>query len=146
MHARVFSTIIGSGCSCRVLRHTYHLHGKEYGGLWLPPILSMSTWGCMRAADQGRDDIPELTWVADEGQLWLSSVTMQGTGTDRSLAIDGFSLVHAESAPQPTRPCINPQSHASQLECMHAMQLGSTMRWAVQCAGPACCVRVGLKV
>lgn len=95
----------------------------------MPPILSMSTWGCMRAADEGRDSIPELTWVADEGQLWLSSVTMQGTGTDQSLAIDGFSQVHAESAPQPMRSCINPQSRASQLECVHAMKLGSMMRW-----------------
>ena len=59
------------------------------------------------AADGGRDKIPELTWVRDAGQLWLSSVTMQGTGTDQSLAIDGFSHVHAESVPLLLCPCIH---------------------------------------
>lgn len=52
----------------------------------------------MTAAGAGRDDISELAWVADEGQLWMSDVTMQGHGTDQSLAIDGFAKVHAESA------------------------------------------------
>jgi hypothetical protein len=40
--------------------------------------------------------LTELTWVEDQGQIWMSSVTMQGMGSDQSLAIDGFSKIHAE--------------------------------------------------
>jgi hypothetical protein len=50
------------------------------------------------AAGVGRDAIQEMALVDGAGQLWMSYVTMQGMGTDQSIAIEAFSNVHAECA------------------------------------------------
>jgi hypothetical protein len=50
----------------------------------------------LSAGGRNRDDIKEMVLVDKAGRLWMSHCTLQGFGSDPTLAIDGFASMHVE--------------------------------------------------